>query len=205
MRSTRSSTNKGISRLSGTPWASGPGRSRAPSAWGAAALVGTLLLAGCARIHNYWIEDGPSSTLSSQSPTAADLLITRTPAPLRQREWHDMSVATADGTVTHGPLYFEDPFEDKGHGRGTFQIGWEDYLAMPYGLARYPLNGVALPVSMAVTWPWTALESDGLLSRQLLGYDHDAIAAHLADPDRQPSSETTAATSSPSEPRANGQ
>jgi hypothetical protein len=166
MRSTRSTTNNGL------------------------ALIGALLVfPGCAQIHNHWAEDGPSTVMSAESASAADILATQAPAPQRQREWHGMPLAAADGTVTHGPLYFEDPFEDKGHGRGTFQIGWEDYVAMPYGFARYLLNGIALPVSMAVTWPWTAMESDGVLSRQLLGYDHDAIAAHLArvqERDREP-------------------
>jgi hypothetical protein len=74
----------------------------------------------------------------------------------------------------HGPLYFEDPFEDKGT---TYEhrLGWEDWFAMPYSYARYTLNWLALPVSMIVTPPWTAMESDGRLSKQLLGYDHDAV------------------------------
>jgi hypothetical protein len=203
MRSTHSSTNDVAMEISGVLLPSAPHRGGALSPWGPAVLIASLLLcAGCARLHNYWIEDGPASTLSSDSPTAADLRATRTPAPQRQREWRGMPVAAADGTVTHGPLYFEDPFEDKGHGRDTFQIGWEDYLAMPYGLARYLLNGVALPVSLVVTWPWTAMESDGLLSRQLLGYDHDAIAAHLAGREREQRSPTPQASGSPALPQA---
>ncbi len=203
MPSTRSSTNEAAPGICGSLRPPVPRRRAALGPWGPAALIVSLLLsAGCARLHNYWIEDGPASTLSGDSPTAADLRATRTPAPQRQREWRGMPVAAADGTVTHGPLYFEDPFEDKGHGRSTFQIGWEDYLAMPYGLARYLLNGAALPVSLAVTWPWTAMESDGVLSRQLLGYDHDAIAAHLAGREREPRNATPQASGSPALPQA---
>lgn len=195
MPSTRSATSNRPGRIGTGP--AQVGAAFRPAAAAHLALIGALLLpAGCARIHNPWVEDGPSTVLSAESPTAADILATRTPAAQRQREWRSMPLTAADGTVTHGPLYFEDPFEDKGHGRRTFQIGWEDYLAMPYGFARYLLNGVALPVSMAVTWPWTSMESDGVLSRQLLGYDHDAIAAHLASFDQENRDSTSPAADS---------
>jgi hypothetical protein len=34
-----------------------------------------------------------------------------------------------------------------------------------------------MPVSLIVTPPWTVMESDGELSEQALGYDHDAQPA----------------------------
>jgi len=90
--------------------------------------------------------------------------------------------APETGAVTHWPLYFEDPFVDKGHGRtdattphNVYHLGWEDWLAIPYGAARFTGNWLALPISAIVTPPWTPMESDGKLSKQLLGYDHYAF------------------------------
>lgn len=140
------------------------------------ACVGVVVCGptGCAHIANHWAEDGPSAGARLDSPSTADARESYAPAPQRQRDWPQRSVSAVSGAVAHGALYFEDPFEDKGHGRADFAVGWEDYVAMPYGFWRYVLNGTALPVSLVVTPPFVALESDGVLSRQLLGYDHDA-------------------------------
>ena len=93
-----------------------------------------------------------------------------------------MTLTSDSGAVDHLPLYFEDPFEDKGAGRtdetdphNVYRGGWEDYVALPYCFARFTGNWLMFPVSAIVTTPWTIMESDGRLSRQLLGYDHDAI------------------------------
>ena len=49
--------------------------------------------------------------------------------------------------MPHYPLWWEDPFEDKGDEDGKFAWTWMDYFAMPYSLARWDLNTVAVPVS----------------------------------------------------------
>lgn len=141
---------------------------------GGTALVAALLSGGCAAINNQFAEDGPSRTLAYDSPSVADVRERYQQPQQRQRDCPPVAVAAQSGAVHHGPLYFEDPFEDKGHGRDDYRLGWEDGVALPYGFARYILNGAALPVSMAVTWPWTRMESDGEISEQLLGPDHDA-------------------------------
>lgn len=119
------------------------------------------------------------------SPTAADVYARFEPAVQLQRDWPRVEVAAESGAVTHWPLYFEDPFEDKGAGRAEYRLGWEDYIAMPYSYARFTLNWLMLPVSAIVTPPWKWMESDGILSRQRLGYDHDATSvaqeAHAAE------------------------
>lgn len=150
-------------------------RPRAAIGW-TIVLSGALTLAGgCAAIHNQFREDGPAAAAELNSPSAADILERCQPAPARFRDWELMPIGSEPGAVTHGPLYFEDPFEDKGRGDPQYRMGWEDFVAAPYCYARYYLNLIALPVSAVVTPPWTAMESDGRLSRQLLGYDHDAI------------------------------
>ena len=138
-------------------------------------------LSGCAHIPNQFRENGPSVSAEWDSPTAQDIKANIRPAEPRQRDWEQATVVLERGAITHFPLYFEDPFVDKGHGRtdethpgDVHRLGWEDYVAMPYGLARYTVNWLLLPLSAVVTPPWTLMESDGQLSRQILGYDHDA-------------------------------
>ena len=132
------------------------------------------VLSGCAQVPNQWREDGPSTVMDWDSPTAADVYARFEPAVQLQRDWPRVEIAAQSGAVTHWPLYLEDPFEDKGAGRADYRLGWEDYVAMPYGYARFTLNWLMFPVSPIVTPPWTLMESDGDLSRQRLGYDHDA-------------------------------
>jgi len=143
-------------------------------------ICAVLFLAGCAHVPNQWREDGPATTESWDSPTARDVMANHSPAAERHRAWDAVDTAPADGKITHWPLYIEDPFVDKGAGReglDTYHIGWEDYVALPYCYARYTLNWLAMPVSAVVTPPWTLMESDGVLSKQALGYDHDATRA----------------------------
>lgn len=136
--------------------------------------IGVGLFAGCAQTENLFVDNSPSRTMEIDSPSAADAYARFQPAEQRQRSWARMSTAAERGAVDHGPLYFEDPFEDKGSGHGDYRIGWEDAIAVPYNLARFTTNWLLLEVSLVVTPPWTPMESDGNLSRQLLGYDHDA-------------------------------
>ena len=123
-------------------------------------------------------------TADRDSPTAADVKARVGLAEPRHRDWEVRTVSAERGAVTHWPLYFEDPFEDKGHGRtdqthphDVHRLGWEDYVAFPYCFARFTANWLFLPVSAVVTPPWTLMESDGELSQQALGYDHDATRA----------------------------
>lgn len=145
-----------------------------------------LLLAGCAHVPNQFVEDSPASGGNLESDTARDLYANRQPAPVRERGWSQTSTAAQSGAVQHWPLYTEDPFEDKGtdrpDGPNKYHLGWEDYVAMPYGFSRFTLNVIALPVSMVVQAPWTLMESDGVISKQCLGYDHDATEAETAEP-----------------------
>jgi len=143
----------------------------------------TALLAGCAQVPNQWVEDGPATASEWQSPTAQDVQARYAAAPLRQRGWEKATAPGESDAVQHWPLYFEDPFVDKGHGRqglNKYHVGWEDYVALPYGYSRFTLNWLMFPVSAVVTPPWTLMESDGRLSRQALGYDHDAARAGAA-------------------------
>jgi len=143
---------------------------------GISATLAASALCGCRYVPNQFREDGPSVTAQWDSATAADVKAHYAPAEQRQRGWPETTLTPESGAVAHLPLYFEDPFEDKGETdpHNVYRGGWEDYVAIPYGFGRFTANWLLLPVSAVVTTPWTIMESDGKLSRQLLGYDHDA-------------------------------
>jgi hypothetical protein len=83
-------------------------------------------------------------------------------------------ICAKDGTVTHGPLFFEDPFEEAGGEEGTFAWSGVDYGSWFYGLGRFCSNTVMFPISAAMTPPWHVMASDGQPGRRAWGEDHDA-------------------------------
>jgi len=160
-----------------TPW-----KNSAKASLALVPLLVVLPLAGCCHIPNQFRETGPAVCANYNTPTAQDVRDNYPPAPLEVRdEWPPLTYGPASGIVTHWPLYFEDPFVDKGAGRtdctnprNVYRLGWEDFVAAPYGLGRHILNWMFLPASAVVTPPWTVMASDGKLSRQCLACDHDA-------------------------------
>lgn len=163
----------------GASRASARGRRRHPAGIGASLALG-LVLAGCAHVPNQWVEDGPGVTEPLVSPTAADIYDRQDSVKVVTRFDEPIVYTLPPHGVTHWPLYFEDPFEDKGHGReglNKYRLGWEDYVALAYSYPRFTANWLMLPVSMVVTPPWTLMVSDARLSQQLLGTDHDAAKA----------------------------
>jgi hypothetical protein len=132
---------------------------------GALVLCG-LALYGCQHIVNvYQDETIPSDAITTPTPP---------PPHMRPGDWPAVEAVGHGGTVSHWPLWFEDPFEDKGSDDGRFAVTWEDYVAWPYTTGRWLVDFLALPVSIVVTPPFTIMSSDGVLSRQLIGFCHDA-------------------------------
>jgi len=140
----------------------------------APATVGLCVLAvvGCQHTINPFLDDSPAveqvTTASVEGARAAP----RQPS-IPPRDFEPFAVYAQDGTVDHWPLWWEDPFEDKGSEDDRFAWTLEDYFAYGYCPARFLLNTMAFPVSAYVTKPGTVMCSDGKLSRQPLGYDHD--------------------------------
>lgn len=161
-----------------------PRRARRASAGG---MLAVLAATGCAHVENHYREDGPARLTDWRTPSEIDVRERCEPVAPRVRAWEATHAAPVDGVVTHWPLYLEDPFEDQGSGNSPldprpsgvneYRLGWEDWLALPYGHARWTMNWLAFPVSAIVTPPWTLMASDGRLSRQALGFDHDAAPA----------------------------
>jgi hypothetical protein len=156
-----------------------PSRRRINSNLAALTAIGTIALGialgGCAYAINPWADDAvPPEQMTTPSERDARAARDTHPPTPRQRDIAPSTVAIESGDVVHWPLWFEDPFEDKGSEDGRFAWTLEDYIAMPYSAGRLLLNTIAFPVSAVVTPPGTPMVSDGKLSRQALGYDHDA-------------------------------
>ena len=143
---------------------------------GALVLCG-LALYGCQHVVNVFQDETiPSDAITT--PTAETVARatppTLAPPQVRSGGWPELEAIGHGGTVTHWPLWFEDPFEDQGSENGRFAVTWEDYVAWPYTMGRWLVNFLALPASIVVEPPFIIMSSDGVLSRQVLGYCHDA-------------------------------
>jgi hypothetical protein len=179
--------------------------SRCPMAGGVLCLI---LLAGCAHINNPYEDssamiDEELTTTSTQGYMAEAKSTGRPPG----RTWSGSSVHYTNGSVTHWPLWFEDPFEDKGNGYrpvadrdapdNVFCWNWVDYLHMGYGPARELLNIGGFPASAIITPPGTLMVSDGHIDKDWSGYNFDDTRAdsatreppHVHAVDRQPSTD----------------
>ncbi len=139
------------------------------------------LVAGCHAPRNYLVcnfadeyaKRGPVSTAS------VDLSRAHEGAPSAFHRDSDALVRRCvDGSVLHGPLYFEDPFEDAGSDDGQFAWTAEDSLFWLAWPGRFLLNGSFLPFSAITTPPWYVMVSDGHLSQQIPGKIHDATRWH---------------------------
>ncbi|MFH0982322.1 MAG: hypothetical protein V2A79_12385 [Planctomycetota bacterium] len=145
--------------------------------------AGVWAAGGCSELVNPLVDDLPATGEVSTASVTGIRDAHATPA-MRVRDYPPALASAHDGTVSHWPLWWEDPFVDKGSEDGRFAWTEEDCLAIPYGLGRFLLNIMGWPVSAVVTPPPTVMGSDGVLSRQALGYDHDAtrLPGGLAPP-----------------------
>lgn len=148
-------------------------------------LSAVLVTIGCGRVHNHFAADSPAELHPNASPTSQRIRAERQPSAQRERGWELVSVEPVTSDVIHGPLYFENPLVDKGASYEN-RLGWEDFVAPPYDIARFTLNWMASPVSAIVTPPWQPMASDGKLSEQMLGLDHDAEISDGVEPELDP-------------------
>mgnify|MGYP006908268508 FL=1 len=139
------------------------------------------LLVGCNQppAVNPWQDDSISRDARS-TPTQDGILEAGHEPALRQRDIAPSTHQTHH-EVPHYPLWWEDPFEDKGDQNDTFAWTWQDYVVMPYSVGRFALNGLAWPISAIVTSPGTPLISDGVPGR-----DHDARPGKSPNPQSDP-------------------
>jgi len=148
-----------------------------------AGVLGVLVVAlpGCSQppAVDPWHDDA-IPTAAGSSPSRDGILAAGHAPAMRHRDQAPEIVFAAQTAGTpHYPLWWEDPFEDKGDGDGQFAWTWADYLAMPYSFGRYLLNTMGWPVSAVVTPPGTSMVSDGQVAA---GRDHDAQVGTSPDP-----------------------
>lgn len=136
------------------------------------AAVVCVAAVGCHEYVNPW-EDATVDADVVCTSSVADARAQQRETHLRDRGFEATTISAQDGSVRHFPLWFEDPQEDRGSDDGRFAVTGEDYLGMPYGLARFIFNGICVPISAVVQPPVPLMVSDGYTSRQALGYDHD--------------------------------
>jgi hypothetical protein len=156
--------------------------------------MAAMAMSGCAHVNNPFVDSGAAVEPEMNTPSAEAYgarAAQESPAVQPQRVWPESVVYAENGAVSHWPLWFEDPFEDKGYGYKPvadrdapdreFAWNWVDYLHMAYGPGRMVfVNTPGWPISAIVTPPGTLMESDGHISKGLLGYDHDAKRADSA-------------------------
>ena len=128
------------------------------------AASAALLSGACHDYPNVFRDDLPdSSMVTTVSAEVARQAATTTVS--RRRDYEIQSIEPQDGTSAHAPLWLEDPFEMVGSEDGQFAVTGEDFLYFPYGICRFIVNVVVLPVSMAVAPPNTVMCSDGVPRR----------------------------------------
>jgi hypothetical protein len=125
---------------------------------------------------NPWADDSVPARCC-ETPSYQGVMKAGHEPTVRHRDVSPVEAPLVDGQVPHYPLYWEDPFEDKGDQNDTYAWTWQDYVVMPYGLGRFILNTIAWPVSAVVTPPGTPMVSDGVIGR-----DHDARRGESPDP-----------------------
>ncbi len=151
------------------------------------AIVATFAVVGCAHVNDPY-KDSSGAIDADMTTASAEGFRGKAEFPASHcRNPRQETVLAENGAVSHWPLWFEDPFEDKGNETATpadrdapdnhFAVTWVDYAHILYGPARMSVNLASLPISMAVTPPGTLLESDGRIDKGLLWYDHDAMRA----------------------------
>ena len=132
-----------------------------------------IAMCGCSEYVNPWFDEMVSHDYVTTASVEGVRSVSQPIEPV-SRSFQPTLVSPQDGTVGHFPLGWEDPFEDRGSDDGQFAWTAEDYFAMPYGYGRFIVNTIGVPASLIVQAPVPLMGSDGITSRQLLGYDHDA-------------------------------
>ena len=137
-------------------------------------LTAMFSVCGCHNYVNPWIDETVDAGLITTASVEGYKATDTSESALRTRGFETTLVSPQDGTVSHFPLWWEDPFEDRGSHDGLFAVTWEDYFGMPYGFGRFIVNTIGVPVTAVVNPPVPQMGSDGITSEQRWAIDHDA-------------------------------
>jgi len=122
------------------------------------AVLPLLNSTGCAPRNNPFVDD-----LGRRTPvTTASVDGVRETDRVSAEVSSDYALKTtdvADGTVTHGPLYFRTPYCCGGD--GDFALSCRDLRHVLRGPLHFYLDAVFLPVKAIIVRPWKGVSSDG--------------------------------------------
>ncbi len=135
--------------------------------------MGLALLSGCSQMVNPFRDEYAHCPLVT-TPSVEAVLAADVPPSIQDRQGIEKLRCAQYGSVTHGPLYFEDPSEESGSEDGHFAWTGEDYVWIASWRARFMANLIAWPVSAVVNPPWQTMVSDGRRSCCGRGRDFDA-------------------------------
>jgi len=139
----------------------------------AVVAIALALLAGCNELVDPWTDDtvGPD-LVTTASVDGAQKTDTRQRDVAR--EFASTPLTPQDGTVSHYPLWWHDPYEDNGSSDQRFAWTWGDYVLMPFGLSRFIVNTIGSPITMGVYPPVPLRASDGVASQEGWAAQQDA-------------------------------
>jgi hypothetical protein len=137
------------------------------------ASLSMVSASGCALMVNPFEDELAGGQAVTTPSVEGARVVEATPSEL-VREHEASTLCAKGGTVTHGPLYFEDPTDEHGSDDGQFAWTAEDYWHFLSWRGRFVINGLFFPASVVVTPPWMVMESDGKPSREVLGERLDA-------------------------------
>ena len=122
------------------------------------AVLPLLSSTGCAPRNNPFVDDleqrAPVTTASAEGVREADKVGAEVSSDYALK-----TTDVADGTVTHGPLYFRTPCCYCGD--GAFALSCRDFRYVLCGPLHFHLDAVFLPVKAILVRPWKEVSSDG--------------------------------------------
>ncbi len=139
---------------------------------GLVAGVVVLVGGGCQLMTNPFRDEFAGSPPVTTPSVEGILLSDTTPEPY-DRGFTTVEAEVADGSVTHGPLLFEDDLDDIWDGDDRFAVSHRDVGQWFVWQGRFAINLVAVGGSMMMTPPWTVMVSDGSPGRSVVGETYD--------------------------------
>jgi hypothetical protein len=123
-------------------------------------MVATLSVLGCHQSANPWHDSLAGRQPVTTPSVDAERAAAREPST-KTRSHAPIYIDPYSGRVSHGPLYFADPFESDVNDDEVFAWTGEDYGQFIFGPSRFLVNIALFPIHAVATPPWVFLHSDG--------------------------------------------
>lgn len=121
----------------------------------------SLALVGCRQAANPWMDEW--ANLPPVSTPSAEVARSEAKEPILARRSHAAaSVSAKDGSVSHTPLYYEDPTLQTASDDRRFAWTTDDYWQYLLGPSRFLANTVMCPYHAVLTPPWMLVTSHGM-------------------------------------------